>query len=125
MSEARAAAQRVSQAGSGSDAAIADIAVRLEAGFNANDAVALASLYSDTAVLMPPNEPMVSGRAGIQAWFAQALQRVSSVSILPVESTVVGDHAFQVGAFTSRGQAGANSSVTTDRPPGRGSTCCF
>jgi ketosteroid isomerase-like protein len=31
-----------------------DIAARLEAAFNASDAVALASLYSDTAILMPP-----------------------------------------------------------------------
>jgi ketosteroid isomerase-like protein len=102
---------------SGSVAQIADVAVRLEAAFNASDAVALASLYSDTAILMPPNEPMVSGRAGILAWFEKALQRLGSVSIVPIESTAVGDQAFQVGTFTSSAQTEATSSSTQDRPP--------
>jgi ketosteroid isomerase-like protein len=78
-----------------------DIAARLEAAFNASDAAALASLYSDTAILMPPNEPMVRGRADIQAWFEGALLRLRSVRIVPIESTAEGDQAFQVGTFTT------------------------
>jgi ketosteroid isomerase-like protein len=78
-----------------------DIAARLEAAFNASDAVALASLYSDAAILMPPNEPMVRGRTEIQAWFERALIRLRSVRIVPTESTAEGDHAFQVGTFTT------------------------
>ena len=78
-----------------------DIAARLEAAFNAGDAVALASLYSDTAILMPPNEPMVRGRTDIQAWFEHALLRLRSVRIVPIESTVEADQGFQVGTFTS------------------------
>ena len=78
-----------------------DVAARLEAAFNASNAVALVSLYSDTAVLMPPNEPMVRGRAEIQAWFARALVRLRSVRIVPIESTVTADQAFQAGTFTT------------------------
>lgn len=78
-----------------------DIAVRLEVAFNARDAAALASLYSDTAILMPPNEPMVSGRPNIQAWFERALLRLRNVRIIPIESTAETDHAFQVGTFTT------------------------
>ena len=89
-----------------------DIAARLEAAFNASDAVALASLYSDTAILMPPNEPMVSGRTEIQAWFERALLRLRSVRIMPIESKAEGDRAFQVGTFTtavwSAGKEGAS-----------------
>jgi ketosteroid isomerase-like protein len=77
-----------------------DIAARLEAAFNASDAGALASLYSDAAILMPPNEPMVRGRTAIQAWFERALIRLRNVRIVPTESTAEGDHAFQVGTFT-------------------------
>jgi ketosteroid isomerase-like protein len=95
---------------------VGDIAARLQAAFNAGDAAALASLYSETAVLMPPNEPMVRGRAGIQGWFEQALPRVGSVSITPIESTSVGDQAFQAGAFTSRSPAGAGSSIPDPSP---------
>ena len=100
-------------------AEIADIAVRLEAAFNASDAVALASLYSDTAILMPPNEPMVRGRAGIQAWFEEVLQRLGPVSIVPLESRAVNDQAFQVGTFTSRAPTNASSSSTSDSVPAR------
>jgi len=78
-----------------------DIAARLEAAFNASDAVALASLYSDTAVLMPPNEPMVRGRTEIQAWFERALVRPRSVRIVPIETTAEVGQAFQVGTFTT------------------------
>jgi len=78
-----------------------DIAARLEAAFNASDASALASLYSDTAVLMPPNEPMVRGRAEIRGWFERALVRPRSVRIVPIETTAEADRAFQVGTFTT------------------------
>ena len=80
---------------------VGDIAARLEAAFNASDAVALVSLYSDTAVLMPPNEPMVRGRTEIQAWFERALVRPRSVRIVPIETIAEADRAFQVGTFTT------------------------
>jgi uncharacterized protein (TIGR02246 family) len=93
-----------------------DIAARLEAAFNASDAVALASLYSETAILMPPNEPMVRGRTEIQEWFAHALLRLRSVRIVPIESTVEADQAFQVGTFTTA----VSSSGKEDSPlPGK------
>jgi glutathione S-transferase len=56
----------------GRTARIEDMAPLMEAAFNASDAAALASLYDDTAILMPPNEPLVRGRAEIQAWFERA-----------------------------------------------------
>jgi ketosteroid isomerase-like protein len=82
-------------------ARVDDIAARLEAAFNAPDAAALAALYSDTAILMPPNEPMLSGRPAIQSWFERTLQRLNRVRIVPIETRAVGNQAYQVGAFTS------------------------
>jgi len=78
-----------------------DIAARLEAAFNAGDAAALAALYSDTATLMPPNEPMVSGKRDIRQWFDRALRRLERVRIVPNESRSVGSLAYQVGTLTS------------------------
>jgi ketosteroid isomerase-like protein len=78
-----------------------DIAARLEAAFNASDAVTLALLYSDTAILMPPNEPMVRGRAEIQTWFERALVLPRIVRIVPIETTAEVGQAFQVGTFTT------------------------
>jgi ketosteroid isomerase-like protein len=83
-----------------------EIAIRLEAAFNAGDAAALASLYSETAILMPPNEPMVSGRVDIQAWFERTLSQPRIVRVIAIESKIDGDQAFQIGTFTS--------AVTTD-----------
>jgi ketosteroid isomerase-like protein len=94
----------------GRTAQAADIALRLEAAFNARDAGALASLYSDTAVLMPPNEPMVRGRAAIERWFERALSRLRNIRVLATKSIVEGDRAFQAGTFTSSAHAGAASS---------------
>jgi ketosteroid isomerase-like protein len=88
----------------------ADIAVRLEAAFNARDAAALASLYLDTAVLMPPNEPIVRGRAEIEKWFERALARLRGIRLLVTESIVEGDRAFQAGTFTSSAIADEASS---------------
>jgi ketosteroid isomerase-like protein len=95
----------------GRTAEVADIALRLEAAFNARDAAALASLYSDAAVLMPPNEPMVRGRAEIEAWFERALSRLRSIRVLATESIVEGDRAFQAGTFTSANTGAASSSA--------------
>lgn len=86
-----------------------DIAARLEAAFNAGDAAALAALYSDNATLMPPNEPMVSGKRDIRQWFDRALRRLERVRIVPIESRSAGSLAHQVGTFTSTTKPGAAS----------------
>jgi ketosteroid isomerase-like protein len=93
---------------------IDDVAVRLETAFNAHDSAALASLYGDTATLMPPNEPMVSGRPAIQAWFERVLPRVGRVRVVPSESIDMGDRAVQVGALTTSpsGQEGGDDTRT-------------
>jgi ketosteroid isomerase-like protein len=92
-------------------ARIEDIAPRMEAAFNAGDAAALAALYANTAILMPPNEPTVRGRADIQGWFEQALTRLRHIRIIVTESLTEGDHAFQAGTFTSSPDAASSSSA--------------
>jgi uncharacterized protein (TIGR02246 family) len=89
---------------------LAQIAVHLAAAFNAHDAEGLSTLYTERAVLMPPNEPAVSGRAEIRRWFEQALARIGEVGIVPVESMILGEHAFQVGTFTSVARPTGDSS---------------
>lgn len=95
---------------SGRTARIEDIAALMEAAFNAHDAAALASLYADTAILMPPSEPMVRGRAEIQAWFERALARLRSIRLIVTDSLREGDQAFQVGTFTSSAADASSSS---------------
>ena len=44
------------------------------AAFNAKDAAKVALLYTDDAVVMPPNHALVKGRANIEAYFKQEFQ---------------------------------------------------
>jgi ketosteroid isomerase-like protein len=88
--------------------ALDEIAGRLEAAFNDKDAAALASLYSETATLMPPNQEAVKGRTAIRGWFQTALARVGTVRIIPAQSATWEDEAFQVGAFTSASGESSN-----------------
>ena len=78
---------------------IDQVAVELASAFNATDAVKLASLYTETATLMPPHEGAVKGRMAIQAWFQEALGRLGKIDIIPTRSSILGGEAFQVGNF--------------------------
>src|SRR5215831_19020474 len=83
------------------DRGIENIAVQLEAAFNAKDASALAAMYAEDATLMPPNQAAVSGRAAIRGWFKAVLPRVGTVRIVPAKTSVFERNAFQVGAFST------------------------
>ncbi len=76
------------------------VAVQLAALFNSKNAAALALLYDDNAVLMPPGERIVRGRAAIETWFEQALGGLGPIRIKPLETRVIQDDAIQVGTFT-------------------------
>ena len=82
-----------------SNGSIDQVDVRLASAFNATDAVKLASLYTETATLMPPNEGALKGRIAIQEWFQAALGRLGEIQIMPVRSSILGEEAFQVGNF--------------------------
>jgi ketosteroid isomerase-like protein len=87
---------------------VEEVHLRLGAAFNARDPVALAALYTDTAVLMPPSEPAVHGNTAIRAWFEQALPRLGAIGLSPTGTRVERSLAVQIGTF--RIQPGAVSS---------------
>ena len=80
-----------------SNGPIDQVAVELASALNATDAVKLASLYTETATLMPPHEGTVKGRMAIQAWFQAALGRLGKIEIIPIKSSILAGEAFQVG----------------------------
>ena len=51
-------------------AAIETTQLQFAAAFLRRDFDALAALYTDDAVVMPPNEPAVHGRTAVKAWMA-------------------------------------------------------
>jgi ketosteroid isomerase-like protein len=85
-----------------SDISLEQIAPELAAAFNAKDAAKLASLYTESATLMPPYEKMVKGRAAIEAWYRPALERIGHLQIVPMQTGSLGENGFQVGTFFVR-----------------------
>jgi uncharacterized protein (TIGR02246 family) len=83
------------------DPALNKLAAEWAAAFNAKDAAKIASFYADDAVVMPPNLPMVKGRANIEAHFKGEIQQgATNFQLKPVESAISGPQAFEAGTST-------------------------
>jgi ketosteroid isomerase-like protein len=70
------------------------------AALNRRDTAAAANLYFPEATLLPPNEPIVRGRANIQVYWQGALDAdVSDVSVTTIDSGTRGDLGYEVGRY--------------------------
>ena len=69
------------------------------AAFDAKDAAKIATFYTEDAVFMPQNAPIVRGRSAVEAHFKRAFSTrgVSSLKMTPIESRIAGNDAFEVG----------------------------
>jgi len=68
--------------------------------FNAHNADALASLYTEDAVLLPPNEPAVFGRDAIRATNKELLaQEGLGMELEDLEVKIVGDLGYKAGRY--------------------------
>ena len=68
--------------------------------FNTHDADALASLYTEDAVLLPPNEPAVFGRDAIRATNKEQLaQEGIGMELEDLEVNIVGDLGYKAGRY--------------------------
>ena len=62
------------------------------------DARSAAANYAEEAWLLPPNAPMVRGKAEIEAFWAARFERIASVVLTTVDVIGLGDHgAREVG----------------------------
>jgi ketosteroid isomerase-like protein len=74
------------------------LAADFQAAYNRGDADRVASFYADDAVAMPPNRPMVHGRAAITANLHRNLDDdPATMQLTPLESAIVGGRAYEVG----------------------------
>ncbi len=86
-------------------AAIKEVSVAIDRAFTAGDAAALAALVTEDAIWMPPEEPAISGRAGVEAryndLFAELHGQFTSVahSLEVIEVRVCGDWAMARGRY--------------------------
>jgi uncharacterized protein (TIGR02246 family) len=70
---------------------------------SAGDAAAVAALYADNGVMMPFNQPAVSGRAAIEAHLQQEYSMMTmELTGTSRETEVMGDVAYDVGSHTVR-----------------------
>jgi ketosteroid isomerase-like protein len=80
------------------DPSLTKIAEAFIKAFNAKDAKAVAAFYTEDAVLMPPNVPLVKGRAAIHTYFEGLFkQGITDLRLSPIEARVSGQHAFDAG----------------------------
>ena len=67
---------------------------------NNKDAVAASLLYSENATLLPPNEPIVTGRENIQKYWQGALDAgTTDVSVSTISTGSNGDLGYEIGRF--------------------------
>ncbi len=83
---------------------------------NASDAAGLASLFTNDAVLMPPNQAAVTGNQAIESWFQTTFdQFTTEFTVASEELEVVGDWAFDWGAYMTALTPKAGGEATEDR----------
>jgi len=91
----------MAQAQNKTDAALNKLTAAFEAAYNAGDAVKVASMYTEDAVLMPPDEQMVKGRSAIEARLKSDMQKGKvTLRLTPTSSAISGDHAHEAGTST-------------------------
>ena len=72
-------------------------------GFRRGDAAAVAALYTDDAVLLPPNSDIIWGRQGIEKFWGEAIQKgLKDVVMTTVELSVSGDTFHVIGNYTAK-----------------------
>ena len=83
------------------DAAIRAVADQYVKASLAGDAKAIAALYTEDAVEMPPNAPAVKGRAAIQQHYEKELKsgKVSRFTLKHLETRSAGDIGYDVGTY--------------------------
>jgi uncharacterized protein (TIGR02246 family) len=83
------------------DAAIRAVADQYVKATLAGDAKAIAALYTEDAVEMPPNEPAVKGRAAIQQHYEKLFKegKVSRFTLTHLETRSAGDIGYDVGTY--------------------------
>jgi uncharacterized protein (TIGR02246 family) len=79
-------------------AALLAVHDRFSAALLRRDFDAVAALYADDAVLLPPQEPAVHGRAAIRTWTA-AVPRVTRIVLQVDDLGGGGDVAYMRGTF--------------------------
>lgn len=81
----------------------------------AKDAAAAAGLYDVNASLLPPNEPIITGRANIQAYWQGLIDAgLLDARVKTIAAGNDGDLGYEIGTFELKIR-GENGAVITDK----------
>jgi uncharacterized protein (TIGR02246 family) len=90
--------------------AIEQVNSQVMAAFNAGDAAAIASLYSDTAKMLPPDATEIAGREAIQElWQSWLDDGLKDLTLEAIEVEASGDLAYEIGSFSMQAPAENNT----------------
>jgi uncharacterized protein (TIGR02246 family) len=93
--------------------AIEQANARFVAAFKAGDAATIASLYTETAKMLPPDATEVVGREAIQMiWQGAISDGVKDLTLKAIDVEACGDLAYEVGSFSIQVPAENNSMAT-------------
>jgi uncharacterized protein (TIGR02246 family) len=69
--------------------------------FNKGDAAAIAAMYTDDAVVLPPGSDMVKGKPAIQAFWKTSAEQLGDMRLTTVDVKPLGNSAArEIGTFT-------------------------
>ena len=99
------------------DPAIAKVRSAYQTAVGAQDAVAIAKLYTADGVEMAPNAPAAKGRAAIEALHKAFAQQwmMHGMTITPTETKVMGDTAYDVGTYQQSLMAQKGGGMVEDK----------
>jgi uncharacterized protein (TIGR02246 family) len=86
----------------GAAAEVAKVSDAYVKASQAGDAKAIAALYAEDAIEMPPNQPLVKGRAAIEQYYTKQFggtAKVQSFTLTRIESKTSGDVGYEVGTY--------------------------
>jgi uncharacterized protein (TIGR02246 family) len=88
--------------------AVKKVTAKWQAAYNAGDGAAIAALYSNDAVLHPPNSAPVTGAEAIEAFWTQGASQGASTELTTKELYSMGDMAVEVGMYSGTNADGSH-----------------
>jgi uncharacterized protein (TIGR02246 family) len=79
---------------------------RFVAAFNKGDAAAIATMYTNDAVVLPPGSDMVKGKTAIEAFWKKSAEQLGDMKLTTVDVKPLGTSAArEIGTFTLKTKA--------------------
>jgi uncharacterized protein (TIGR02246 family) len=81
--------------------------------FNAGDAAAVAALYTEDALILPPGGEMMKGKSAIQAFWKGATEQLGNGKLTTVDVKPLGNGAVrEIGTFSFRTKGAQPQDIT-------------